>query len=137
MYLSWYFPRSTSFVHLKKKGKAVPSSSPVSSQYLGPLKVLEDKCMQRKSPEFNKVDNLRAAVFQVDFKMNKPTKKIVHIEVLIQGSTPRIFLKSIFFTIFLSLAYRCSNLFILLIMSFPHIMNKKLNEREIMFLCGS
>ncbi|NXJ20979.1 MAP9 protein, partial [Dicrurus megarhynchus] len=56
--------RSTSFVHLKKKGKAVPSTSPVSSQYLGSLKVLEDKCMLKKSPELNKVDNLRAAVFQ-------------------------------------------------------------------------
>ncbi|XP_014748801.1 PREDICTED: microtubule-associated protein 9 [Sturnus vulgaris] len=56
--------RSTSFVRLKRKGKAVPSTSPVSSQYLGSLKVLEDKCMQKKSPEFSKVDNLRAAVFQ-------------------------------------------------------------------------
>ncbi|XP_053797460.1 microtubule-associated protein 9 [Vidua chalybeata] len=56
--------RSTTSVHLKRKGKAVPSTSPVSSQYLGSLKVLEDKCMQKKSPEFNEVDNLRAAVFQ-------------------------------------------------------------------------
>ncbi|RLW08874.1 hypothetical protein DV515_00002664 [Chloebia gouldiae] len=56
--------RSTTFVHLKRKGKAFPSTSPVSSQYLGSLKVLEDKCMQKKSPEFNKIDNLRAAVFQ-------------------------------------------------------------------------
>ncbi|NXA99231.1 MAP9 protein, partial [Cnemophilus loriae] len=56
--------RSASFVHLKEKGKAVPSTSPVSSQYLGSLKVLEDKCIQEKSPEFNKVDNLRAVVFQ-------------------------------------------------------------------------
>ncbi|NXB48004.1 MAP9 protein, partial [Leucopsar rothschildi] len=56
--------RSTSFVRLKRKGKAVPSTSPVSSQYLGSLKVLEDKCMQKKSPEFSEVDNLRAAVFQ-------------------------------------------------------------------------
>ncbi|NXX30263.1 MAP9 protein, partial [Nicator chloris] len=55
---------STTFVHLKRKGKAVPSTSPVSSQYLGSLKVLEDKCMQKRSQEFNKVDNLRAAVFQ-------------------------------------------------------------------------
>ncbi|NXA66333.1 MAP9 protein, partial [Mohoua ochrocephala] len=55
---------STSSVHLKKKGKAVPSTSPVSSRYLGSLKVLEDKCMPKKSPEFNEVDNLRAAVFQ-------------------------------------------------------------------------
>ncbi|NXA88491.1 MAP9 protein, partial [Melanocharis versteri] len=56
--------RSTSFVHLKRKGKTLPSTSPVLSQYPGSLKVLEDKCMQKKSPEFNKVDNLREAVFQ-------------------------------------------------------------------------
>ncbi|NWV26780.1 MAP9 protein, partial [Origma solitaria] len=55
---------STSFGHLKKKGKAVPSTSPVSSQYLGSLKVSEDKIMEKKSTEFVKVDNLRAAVFQ-------------------------------------------------------------------------
>ncbi|NXP01802.1 MAP9 protein, partial [Certhia brachydactyla] len=56
--------RSTTSVHLKRKGKAVPSTSPVLSQHLGSLKMLEDKCMQKKSPEFNKVENLRAAVFQ-------------------------------------------------------------------------
>ncbi|NXP32724.1 MAP9 protein, partial [Leiothrix lutea] len=58
--------RSTTSVHLKRKGKSVPSTSspPVSSQYLGSLKVLEDKSMQQKSTEFNKIDNLRAAVFQ-------------------------------------------------------------------------
>ncbi|NXQ52361.1 MAP9 protein, partial [Anthoscopus minutus] len=56
--------RSTTSVHLKRTRKAVPSTSPVSSRYLGSLKVLEDKCMQTKSPEFNQVDNLRAAVFQ-------------------------------------------------------------------------
>ncbi|XP_064273521.1 microtubule-associated protein 9 isoform X4 [Passer domesticus] len=56
--------RSTTSVHLKRKGKAVPSTSPVSSQYLGSVKVLEDKCVQKKSPEFNKVDDLRAAVYQ-------------------------------------------------------------------------
>ncbi|NXD89683.1 MAP9 protein, partial [Chaetorhynchus papuensis] len=55
---------STSFGHLKKKGKAVQKTSDVSSQYPGSLKVLEDKRMPKKSPEFNKVDNLRAAVFQ-------------------------------------------------------------------------
>ncbi|XP_066042187.1 LOW QUALITY PROTEIN: microtubule-associated protein 9 [Chamaea fasciata] len=54
--------RSITSVHLKRKGKAVPST--VSSQCLGSLKVLEDKSMQQKSPEFSKVDNLRAAVFQ-------------------------------------------------------------------------
>ncbi|NXA72134.1 MAP9 protein, partial [Thryothorus ludovicianus] len=56
--------RSATSVHLKKKGKAVPSTSPVSSRYLESLKMLEDKCMQKKSPEFNKMENLRAAVFQ-------------------------------------------------------------------------
>ncbi|NWR05993.1 MAP9 protein, partial [Paradoxornis webbianus] len=54
--------RSTTSVHLKRKGKAVPST--VSSQCLGSLKVVGDKSMQQKSPEFSKVDNLRAAVFQ-------------------------------------------------------------------------
>ncbi|NWH85569.1 MAP9 protein, partial [Aegithalos caudatus] len=54
--------RSTTLVHLKRKGKAVPST--FSSKYLGSLKVLEDKSMQKKSPEFSEVDNLRAAVFQ-------------------------------------------------------------------------
>ncbi|XP_054238919.1 microtubule-associated protein 9 [Indicator indicator] len=48
---------------LKKKAKAVPSAAPVSSQYLGTLKVLEDKCVQN-STELNKADSLRAAVFQ-------------------------------------------------------------------------
>ncbi|NXU10382.1 MAP9 protein, partial [Pardalotus punctatus] len=57
-------PLSTSFVHLKKKGKAVPSASPVSPQYLGSLKVSEDEIMEKKSTEFVKVDNLRATVFQ-------------------------------------------------------------------------
>ncbi|RMC13867.1 hypothetical protein DUI87_08950 [Hirundo rustica rustica] len=56
--------RSTTFVHLKRRGKAVPPTSPVSSQYLGSFKMLEDKSVQKKSPEFDKVDNLRAAVFQ-------------------------------------------------------------------------
>lgn len=138
MFVSWYFPRSTTSVHLKRKGKAVPSTSPVSSQYLGSLKMLEDKCVQNISPEFNKVDNLRAAVYQVDLKneQTKPTKKIVHIKVLIQDSRPHFFLQSVFFTISLLLTYRYSNPFILLAMPFPHIMNKKLNERDVMLLCG-
>lgn len=61
--------------------------------------MLEDKCVQNKSPEFNKVDNLRAAVYQVDLKneQTKPTKKNVHIKVLIQGSRPHFFLQSVFF----------------------------------------
>ncbi|XP_063278883.1 LOW QUALITY PROTEIN: microtubule-associated protein 9 [Prinia subflava] len=56
--------RSSTSVHLKRKEKGVLSTSPVSSQYLGSLKVLEDKNMEKKSPEFSKIDNLRAAVFQ-------------------------------------------------------------------------
>ncbi|KAM9258728.1 microtubule-associated protein 9 [Cariama cristata] len=58
------FDRSLSSAHLKKKTKAVPSATPVSSQYLGTLKVLEDKHVQKNSTEFDKADSLRAAVFQ-------------------------------------------------------------------------
>ncbi|NXT53826.1 MAP9 protein, partial [Pluvianellus socialis] len=64
MFVSWYFCRSLSPAHLKKKGKAVPSATPVSSQYLGTLKVLEDKHVQNNSTELDKADSLRAAVFQ-------------------------------------------------------------------------
>ncbi|XP_027532669.1 microtubule-associated protein 9 [Neopelma chrysocephalum] len=56
--------RSPSSVHLKTKVKAVPSATPVLSQCLGPLNLLENKCMQKKRIEFDKADNLRAAVFQ-------------------------------------------------------------------------
>ncbi|NXU52306.1 MAP9 protein, partial [Turnix velox] len=49
---------------LKKKAKAVPSVTPISSQYMGTLKVLEDKSVQNNSTEFEKADSLRAAVFQ-------------------------------------------------------------------------
>ncbi|NXF88075.1 MAP9 protein, partial [Eubucco bourcierii] len=55
--------RSLSSAPLQKKAKTVPSAAPVSSQYLGTLKVLEDKCVQN-STELNKADSLRAAVFQ-------------------------------------------------------------------------
>ncbi|KAM9662728.1 microtubule-associated protein 9 isoform 2-T2 [Morphnus guianensis] len=55
--------RSLSSAHLKKKTKAT-SATPVSSQYLGTLKVLEDKHVQKNSTEFHKADSLRAAVFQ-------------------------------------------------------------------------
>ncbi|KAM9295572.1 microtubule-associated protein 9 [Morus bassanus] len=58
------FNRSLSSALLKKKAKAVPSATPVSSQYLGTLKVLEDKHVQKNSTEFGKADSLRAAVFQ-------------------------------------------------------------------------
>ncbi|NXL08851.1 MAP9 protein, partial [Mesembrinibis cayennensis] len=64
MFVSWYFYRSLSSAHLKKKVKAVPSASPISSQYLGTLKVLEDKRVQKNSTKFDKADSLRAAVFQ-------------------------------------------------------------------------
>ncbi|NXH74918.1 MAP9 protein, partial [Hydrobates tethys] len=56
--------RSLSPAHLKKKAKAAPSATPISSQYLGTLKVLEDKRLQKNSTEFDKADSLRAAVFQ-------------------------------------------------------------------------
>ncbi|KAF1471346.1 Microtubule-associated protein 9, partial [Pygoscelis antarcticus] len=64
MFVSWYFYRSLSSAHLKKKAKAVPSAAPISSQYLGTLKVLEDKRVQKNSTKFDKADSLRAAVFQ-------------------------------------------------------------------------
>ncbi|NXK06070.1 MAP9 protein, partial [Herpetotheres cachinnans] len=64
MFVSWYFYRSLSSAHLKKKVKAVPSATPVPSQYLGTLKVLEDKSVQNNNTEFDKADSLRAAVFQ-------------------------------------------------------------------------
>ncbi|XP_074679069.1 microtubule-associated protein 9 isoform X3 [Strix aluco] len=56
--------RSLSSAHLKKKAKAVPPATPISSQYLGSLKVLEDKHTQKNGTEFDKADSLRAAVFQ-------------------------------------------------------------------------
>ncbi|XP_075565602.1 microtubule-associated protein 9 [Pelecanus crispus] len=56
--------RSLSSAHLKKKVRAVPSATPISSQYLGTLKVLEDERVQKNSTKFDKADSLRAAVFQ-------------------------------------------------------------------------
>ncbi|NXF66978.1 MAP9 protein, partial [Ciccaba nigrolineata] len=56
--------RSLSSAHLKKRAKAVPPATPISSQYLGSLKVLEDKRTQKNGTEFDKADSLRAAVFQ-------------------------------------------------------------------------
>ncbi|NWU94718.1 MAP9 protein, partial [Upupa epops] len=61
--LCWYCYRSVSSARLKK-ARAVPLATPVSSRYLGKLKVLEEKGDQKKSPEFDKADSLRAAVFQ-------------------------------------------------------------------------
>ncbi|NWX01573.1 MAP9 protein, partial [Caloenas nicobarica] len=56
--------RCLSSAHLKKKVKAVASATSVSSQYLGTLKVLENKRVRKNSTEFDKADSLRAAVFQ-------------------------------------------------------------------------
>ncbi|XP_068798467.1 microtubule-associated protein 9 isoform X5 [Struthio camelus] len=56
--------RSVSFSHLKKNVKAIPSSTAVSPQYLGTLKVLEDKHLQKYSAELGKADSLRAAVYK-------------------------------------------------------------------------
>ncbi|NXN46830.1 MAP9 protein, partial [Rhinoptilus africanus] len=56
--------RSLSSARLKENAKAVPSATPISSQYLGTLKVLEDKRVQNNTTEFDKADRLRAAVFQ-------------------------------------------------------------------------
>ncbi|XP_072190682.1 microtubule-associated protein 9 [Excalfactoria chinensis] len=53
-----------SSAHLKEKVKAVPSASTVPPHYLGTLKVLEDKHLQKNNTEFDKADSLRAAVFQ-------------------------------------------------------------------------
>ncbi|XP_061848955.1 microtubule-associated protein 9 [Colius striatus] len=63
--------RALSSAHSKEKAKAVPSATPVSSQYLGTLKVLEDKHVQKSSTEFGKADSLRAAVFQNWLKKKK------------------------------------------------------------------
>ncbi|XP_065521306.1 microtubule-associated protein 9 isoform X2 [Lathamus discolor] len=63
--------RSLFSAHLKKKVKAVPSATAVSSQYMGTLKVLEDKHVQKNSTEFNQADSLRAAVFQNWLEMKK------------------------------------------------------------------
>ncbi|NXX41841.1 MAP9 protein, partial [Tricholaema leucomelas] len=62
-FLPLFITMSLSSAPLKKKAKPVPSATPVSSQYLGTLKVLEDRCVQN-STELNKADSLRAAVFQ-------------------------------------------------------------------------
>ncbi|XP_048365424.1 microtubule-associated protein 9 isoform X2 [Sphaerodactylus townsendi] len=56
--------RSLSATYLKKTGK--PSHIPIStsSQYLGTLKVLDNKHLQKYSAELDKADSLRAAVYQ-------------------------------------------------------------------------
>ncbi|KYO46286.1 microtubule-associated protein 9 isoform X2 [Alligator mississippiensis] len=56
--------RSLTSTYLKKAGKAVPPSTTTSSQYLGTLKVLDNKHLQKYSAELDKADHLRAAVYQ-------------------------------------------------------------------------
>lgn len=73
MFVSWCFYRGLSSAHLKKKVKAVASATTASPQYLGTLKLLENKRVWKNSAEFDKADSLRAAVFQVDLK-NKQIK---------------------------------------------------------------
>ncbi|NXY75757.1 MAP9 protein, partial [Glareola pratincola] len=63
---------SLSSARLKKNAKAVPSATPISSQYLGTLKVLEDKRVRSNSTEFDKADSLRAAVFQNWLEKKRP-----------------------------------------------------------------
>lgn len=67
--------------------KAVPP------HYLGTLKVLEDKHLQKNSTEFDKADSLRAAVFQVDFKNTKKKKK-KHMKVWLEDPAALTFVKS-------------------------------------------
>ncbi|XP_075786218.1 microtubule-associated protein 9 isoform X1 [Pelodiscus sinensis] len=56
--------RSLSSTYLKKAGKNIPPSTTTSSQYLGTLKVLDNKHLQKYSAELDKADSLRAAVYQ-------------------------------------------------------------------------
>ncbi|XP_067407952.1 microtubule-associated protein 9 isoform X2 [Emydura macquarii macquarii] len=56
--------RSLTSTYLKKAGKTIPSSTTTSSQYLGTLKVLDNKHLQKYSAELDKADSLRAAVYQ-------------------------------------------------------------------------
>ncbi|XP_054845512.1 microtubule-associated protein 9 isoform X2 [Eublepharis macularius] len=56
--------RSLSSTYLKKTGKSIPIPLSTSSQYLGTLKVLDNKHLQKFSAELDKADSLRAAVYQ-------------------------------------------------------------------------
>ncbi|XP_030420483.1 microtubule-associated protein 9 isoform X2 [Gopherus evgoodei] len=56
--------RSLSSTYLKKAGKTIPPSTTTSSQYLGTLRVLDNKHLQKYSAELDKADSLRAAVYQ-------------------------------------------------------------------------
>ncbi|KAM6440378.1 microtubule-associated protein 9 isoform 2-T2 [Liasis olivaceus] len=56
--------RSLSATYLKKTGKYSPVPASTSAQYLGTLKVLDNKHLQKYSAELDKADSLRAAVYQ-------------------------------------------------------------------------
>ncbi|KAK2527628.1 hypothetical protein Q9233_007877, partial [Columba guinea] len=56
--------RGLSSPHLKKKVKAVASATTASPQYLGTVKVVENKRVQKNSAEIDKAASLRAAAFQ-------------------------------------------------------------------------
>uniref|UniRef100_A0A8C3SSQ0 Microtubule associated protein 9 n=1 Tax=Chelydra serpentina TaxID=8475 RepID=A0A8C3SSQ0_CHESE len=62
---------SLSSTYLKKAGKTIPPSTTTSAQYLGTLKVLDNKHLQKYSAELDKADSLRAAVYQVNFGISK------------------------------------------------------------------
>ncbi|XP_060546857.1 microtubule-associated protein 9 isoform X2 [Pantherophis guttatus] len=56
--------RSLSTTYLKKTGKYSPVPRSTSAQYLGTLKLLDNKHLQKYSAELDKADSLRAAVYQ-------------------------------------------------------------------------
>ncbi|XP_063166590.1 microtubule-associated protein 9 [Candoia aspera] len=56
--------RSLSATYLKKTGKSSPVPTSTSAQYLGTLKILDNKHLQKYSAELDKADSLRAAVYQ-------------------------------------------------------------------------
>ncbi|XP_026555856.1 microtubule-associated protein 9 [Pseudonaja textilis] len=56
--------RSVSTTYLKNTGKCSPVPRSTSAQYLGTLKFLDDKHLQKYSAELDKADSLRAAVYQ-------------------------------------------------------------------------
>ncbi|XP_039219009.1 microtubule-associated protein 9 isoform X2 [Crotalus tigris] len=56
--------RSLSTTYLKKTGKYSPVTRSTSAQYLGTLKFLDNKHLQKYSADLDKADSLRAAVYQ-------------------------------------------------------------------------
>ncbi|XP_058049790.1 microtubule-associated protein 9 [Ahaetulla prasina] len=57
-------PQKAKIRSLKKTGKYSPVSRSTSAQYLGTLKFLDNKHLQKYSAELDKADSLRAAVYQ-------------------------------------------------------------------------